>query len=120
MVSHDDWSQWLKTLNMALLRESPSPAIRACSQLTAITPGIGRTLFNAAFLSCWPELNYHQQDDLINTLERVLRVPDQSPEVSQTILNLEEFMAHMDKVSLLIFCFYINLLFSISSEFHFM
>ncbi|CAH8510940.1 unnamed protein product [Schistosoma margrebowiei] len=99
MVSHDDWSQWLKTLNMALLRESPSPAIRACSQLTAITPGIGRTLFNAAFLSCWPELNYHQQDDLINTLERVLRVPDQSPEVSQTILNLEEFMAHMDKYS---------------------
>ncbi|TNN10640.1 Serine/threonine-protein kinase tor [Schistosoma japonicum] len=99
MVSRDDWTQWLKTLNMALLRESPSPAIRACSQLTAITPGIGRTLFNAAFLSCWPELNYHQQDDLINTLERVLRVPDQSPDVSQTILNLEEFMAHMDKYS---------------------
>nr|CAH8842728.1 unnamed protein product [Trichobilharzia regenti] len=99
MVSRDDWTQWLKTFNMALLRESPSPAIRACSQLTAITPGIGRTLFNAAFLSCWPELNYRQQDDLINTLERVLRIPDQSPEVSQTILNLEEFMAHMDNHS---------------------
>ncbi|VDP89892.1 unnamed protein product [Echinostoma caproni] len=101
IVSRDDWDQWLKTLTTALLRESPSPAIRACSQLTAIAPVIGRTLFNAAFVSCWPELTPPQQDSLISTLELVLRVPDQSPDVSQTILNLEEFMAHVDKVSCL-------------------
>ncbi|THD24250.1 Serine/threonine-protein kinase mTOR [Fasciola hepatica] len=97
IVSRDDWDQWLKTLTTALLRESPSPAIRACSQLTAIAPVIGRTLFNAAFVSCWPELTPPQQDSLISTLEWVLRVADQSPDVSQTILNLEEFMAHVDK-----------------------
>ncbi|CAL8095011.1 unnamed protein product [Calicophoron daubneyi] len=99
MASRDDWDQWLKTLTTTLLRESPSPAIRACSQLSAISPVIGRILFNAAFVSCWPQLTIQQQDDLINTLELVLRVSDQSPEVSQTILNLEEFMAHVDKYS---------------------
>lgn len=105
IVSRDDWDQWLKTLTTALLRESPSPAIRACSQLTAIAPVIGRTLFNAAFVSCWPELTPPQQDSLVSTLEWVLRVADQSPDVSQTILNLEEFMAHVDKVGFFPFLF---------------
>lgn len=97
----EDWHLWLKTLSIALLRESPSPAIRACSRLTAIAPQISRLLFNASFMSCWKELRDAEQDDLINTLEAVLRLPSaatQSREVSQVILNLEEFMAHADKV----------------------
>lgn len=98
-ASRDDWNQWLKSLTTVLLRESPSAAIQACSQLTAITPQIGRILFNAAFMSCWPELTDLQQDNLISTLHQVLRVPQQSPEVVNTVLNLREFMAHVDKVS---------------------
>ncbi|KAF7259839.1 hypothetical protein EG68_02702 [Paragonimus skrjabini miyazakii] len=99
LMNRDDWDQWLKTLTTTLLRESPNPAIRACSQLISVTPTIGRTLFNAAFVSCWPELTAPQQDALINKLEQVLLMSDQSPEVSQAILNLEEFMAHVDKYS---------------------
>ncbi|VDN98774.1 unnamed protein product [Rodentolepis nana] len=98
----EDWHLWLKTLSIALLRESPSPAIRACSRLTAIAPQISRLLFNASFMSCWKELRDAEQDDLINTLESVLRLPSaaaQSREISQVILNLEEFMAHADKFS---------------------
>uniref|UniRef100_A0A5K3EUT4 Serine/threonine-protein kinase TOR n=5 Tax=Mesocestoides corti TaxID=53468 RepID=A0A5K3EUT4_MESCO len=102
LVNPDDWNQWLKTLSVALLRESPSPAIRACARLTAIAPQISRRLFNAAFMSCWKELRDAEQDDLINTLESVLRLPSsasQAREISQAILNLEEFMAHADKFS---------------------
>ncbi|VUZ45446.1 unnamed protein product, partial [Hymenolepis diminuta] len=98
----EDWHMWLKTLSIALLRESPSPAIRSCSRLTAIAPQISRLLFNASFMSCWKELLDAEQDDLINTLESVLRLPSaatQSREISQVILNLEEFMAHADKFS---------------------
>ncbi|VEL17440.1 unnamed protein product [Protopolystoma xenopodis] len=100
IVSREDWGQWLRQLGTALIRESPSPAIRACSPLTGLTPVITRTLFNAAFVSCWPQLTDPQQDDLISTLEGVLRVSDQLTEVSQTVLNLEEFTAHVDKVCL--------------------
>lgn len=57
-------------------------------------------------MSCWKELLDAEQDDLINTLESVLRLPSaatQSREISQVILNLEEFMAHADKVSTFLF-----------------
>ncbi|KAL5111824.1 Serine/threonine-protein kinase mTOR [Taenia crassiceps] len=102
LTSPEDWSLWLKALSVSLLRESPSPAIRACARLTTIAPQISRRLFNAAFMSCWKELRDAEQDDLINTLENVLRLPSsasQSREISQVILNLEEFMAHADKFS---------------------
>ncbi|CDS40303.1 FKBP12 rapamycin complex associated protein [Echinococcus multilocularis] len=102
LSSPEDWNLWLKTLSVSLLRESPSPAIRACARLTTIAPHVSRRLFNAAFMSCWKELRDAEQDDLINTLENVLRLPSsasQSREISQVILNLEEFMAHADKFS---------------------
>ena len=101
-MSPEDWNLWLKTLSVAFLRESPSPAIRACARLTTIAPQISRRLFNASFMSCWKELRDAEQDDLINTLETVLRLPSstsQLREISQVILNLEEFMDHADKVS---------------------
>lgn len=36
------------------------------------------------------------QDELMNSLEQALTIPD-LPEISQTILNLAEFMEHCDK-----------------------
>lgn len=57
-----------------------------------------RDLFNAAFVSCWTELTDALQQELIRTLEQALMVPD-LPEITQTILNLAEFMDHCDKVS---------------------
>lgn len=57
-----------------------------------------RDLFNAAFLSCWSELNEVQQDELVDAIENALRAPDVPPEVTHTLLNLAEFMEHTDKV----------------------
>ena len=56
-----------------------------------------RDLFNAAFVSCWAELPEQQQDELVRCLEQALR-PQNIPEITQTILNLAEFMEHCDKV----------------------
>lgn len=75
--------------------------IRSCWALAQTYPPLSRDLFNAAFVSCWTELTPSLQLELIHTLERALMVPD-LPEITQTILNLAEFMEHCEKVSLFI------------------
>lgn len=60
-------------------------------------PSVVRDLFNAAFLSCWSELSEDQQDELIRSIELALTSQDIA-EVTQTLLNLAEFMEHSDKV----------------------
>ena len=57
-----------------------------------------RHLFNAAFMSCWTELDEGQQDELVGCIGKALKAPDVPPEVTHTLLNLAEFMEHTDKV----------------------
>ena len=70
---------------------------RSCWALAQTYSQLPRDLFNAAFVSCWTELSESLQNDLIRSLEQALMVPD-LPEITQTILNLAEFMEHCDKV----------------------
>lgn len=51
-------------------------------------------------MSCWSELNEDQQDELIRSIELALTSQDIA-EVTQTLLNLAEFMEHSDKVKTL-------------------
>ncbi|PNF25178.1 Serine/threonine-protein kinase mTOR, partial [Cryptotermes secundus] len=95
-VSKDDWLEWLRRLSIELLKESPSPALRSCWALAQTYSQLPRDLFNAAFVSCWTELSESLQNELIQSLEQALMVPD-LPEITQTILNLAEFMEHCDK-----------------------
>ncbi|KAL1494336.1 hypothetical protein ABEB36_009951 [Hypothenemus hampei] len=95
-VSKDDWLEWLKGLSLELLKQSPIPALRSCLPLAQTYSQLPRDLFNAAFVSCWTELNVQMQKELIGCLEEALSVPD-VPEITQTILNLAEFMEHCDR-----------------------
>nr|AFH08795.1 Tor [Schmidtea mediterranea] len=99
MISSDDWIQWLKNFSISLVKESPSNAIRSCSNLGGCTGVLSKALFNASFVSCWPELTDTQQDNLIATLESILNECP-STEVSQAVLNLEEFMTHCERMKL--------------------
>ena len=56
VVTKDDWNEWMHRLSVELMKESPSHALRACMSLVDIYQPLARELFNAAFLSCWPEL----------------------------------------------------------------
>lgn len=56
VVQKDDWVEWMQKLSVELMRESPSPALRACMTLVDTHPPLAKELFNAAFLSCWTEL----------------------------------------------------------------
>ncbi|KAK6628142.1 hypothetical protein RUM43_001953 [Polyplax serrata] len=98
-VSKDDWLEWLRRLSIELLKESPSPALKSCWALAQTYSQLPRDLFNAAFVSCWTELNDSLQKELIQSLEQALLVPD-LPELTQTILNLAEFMDHCDNKAL--------------------
>lgn len=95
-VSKDDWLEWLKGLSIEFLKVSSSPALRSCGALAETYTQLPRDLFNASFVSCWTELTEPLQQELIRILEQALRVPD-LPEITQTILNLAEFMEHCDK-----------------------
>ncbi|WAR26259.1 MTOR-like protein [Mya arenaria] len=94
--SKEDWMEWLRKLSIELLKESPSPALRSCWALAQSYNPLARDLFNAAFVSCWTELTEEQQDELINSLEQAL-TSQEIPEITQTLLNLAEFMEHCDK-----------------------
>ncbi|CAG9773619.1 unnamed protein product [Ceutorhynchus assimilis] len=95
-VSKDDWSEWLRGLSLELLTQSPIPALRSCLPLAQTYSQLPRDLFNAAFVSCWTELSEQMQKELIDCLQQALTVPD-LPEITQSILNLAEFMEHCDK-----------------------
>lgn len=36
ITTRDDWDDWMRRVSVELLRESPSPALRACSQLAQV------------------------------------------------------------------------------------
>ena len=59
--SKEDWFEWIRRLGVELLKESPAPALRACSVLAALNYPLARELFNAAFVSCWAELDEMMQ-----------------------------------------------------------
>src|SRR5690606_26409086 len=93
----EEWTSWLQQLYVILLRESPSIALRACSPLAQEYEQLPKDLFNAAFLSCWNELNDKQRDYLARALEKALTGCSSSPELIYTLLNLAEFLEHTDQ-----------------------
>ncbi|GAA5903699.1 hypothetical protein JCM6882_003390 [Rhodosporidiobolus microsporus] len=94
----DDWREWLKRLSVQLLKSSPSHTLRACANLAEVYPPLARDLFNAAFVSCWTELYDQYQEELVRAIQTALASPTLPPELTQTLLNLAEFMEHDDKV----------------------
>ena len=79
---------------MQLLREAPSPALRACADLAQAYPPLAGELFHASFVSCWFELNDQYQDNLVRSLETAFRSETIPQEILVTLLNLAEFMEH--------------------------
>lgn len=68
---------------------------RACVALAHNYSQLLRDLFNAAFVSCWTELDKTARTELANALEQALTAPD-APELAHTVLNLAEFMEHCE------------------------
>jgi FKBP12-rapamycin complex-associated protein len=95
--TREDWQEWIRRFSVELLKESPSPALRACASLAGIYQPLAKDLFNAAFVSCWTELYDQYQEELVRSIEKALTSPNIPPEILQILLNLAEFMEHDDK-----------------------
>ena len=91
--SRDDWDEWMRRFAIQLLREAPSPALRASSSLAHAYQPLARELFSAAFACCWKELSGSYRADLVGALKTAF-VADISPEILQALLNLAEFMEY--------------------------
>jgi tetratricopeptide (TPR) repeat protein len=89
-----DWVEWIRRLKTELLRESPSPSLRACYSLASSYLPLAHELFHAAFVSCWYELSDSYQDSLVRALQVAFHANTMSPEHLQSLLNLAEFMEH--------------------------
>jgi serine/threonine-protein kinase mTOR len=92
-ASRDDWDEWMRRLGIQLLREAPSPALRATASLAHAYQPLARELFSAAFASCWKDLSEPYRVNLVHALKTAF-VADVSPEILQVLLNLAEFMEH--------------------------
>ncbi|TPX74745.1 adenosylmethionine---8-amino-7-oxononanoate transaminase [Chytriomyces confervae] len=88
----EDWIEWMRKLNFEFLKESPQPYIRMCAAVAQYYPPLARSLFNAAFVSCWPKLYFQIQDDLVVAVGTAINSPEFPPDILQTWLNLAEFM----------------------------
>ena len=99
--SREDWDEWMRRFAIQLLREAPSPSLRAAASLAHAYQPLARELFSAAFVCCWKELSEPYKADLIHALETAFHA-DVSPEILQTLLNLAEFMEHDSSTDLLI------------------
>ena len=93
-TTREDWDEWMRRFAVQLLREAPSPALRACADLSQAYPPLARELFYAAFVSCWFELIDQYQENLVRSLETAFQSETIPPEILQTLLNLAEFMEH--------------------------
>ncbi|KAL9647121.1 hypothetical protein ABK040_004838 [Willaertia magna] len=93
-ATKEDWTEWIRGFSIELLKESPSPALRNCAELSQVYYPLAKELFNAGFISCWSELGPAEQSDVVRALELAFSSPDLPPEVLQTLLNLAEFMEH--------------------------
>ncbi|ORX73348.1 ARM repeat-containing protein [Linderina pennispora] len=96
-VTKEDWLGWLNQFGVELLQQSPSPALRACSNLAFKHPRLNSDLFNAAFVSCWTELTGQYQQEIITALQDVASNEKVPADILQTILSLAEYMERDEK-----------------------
>ncbi len=95
--TREDWNEWLRRFSIELLRESPSPALRACLSLAQEHSPVVQKLFDPAFASCWSELPDPAKEDFLKCFTRALTSPSIPLEVTQRLLNLAEFMEHGER-----------------------
>ena len=79
----DDWNEWMRRLSVELLRESPSPSLRACAPVAQMHAPLARRLFQVGFLACWSELIPSSRDALISCLELAFTSPATPSELLQ-------------------------------------
>ncbi|OHT06128.1 PIKK family atypical protein kinase [Tritrichomonas foetus] len=75
--------QWLEELCVLVVVNSPSIAIRACSQVIGQSQAFRQELFPIAFLSCWKSASSTDQQNFSSTVKMILDFENIDPQVIQ-------------------------------------
>eukprot|EP00760_Papus_ankaliazontas_P008792 PhM_4_TR13928/c0_g1_i1/m.100474/K07203/MTOR, FRAP, TOR; serine/threonine-protein kinase mTOR len=95
--SAEHWPFWLNQVSMELIRESPSPAFRACVALAQSHMPLAQELFNPAFMSCYQlQMDQNTRELVLGYLRDALQSRTIPVEVLQVLLNLSEYMSLYD------------------------
>lgn len=97
LKTKETWIEWFRKFSIELLKESPSPALRACSSLVTIPYSLPKELFNISFARCWEELSTDSQNVLADSLCAALSSRENPPDIHQSLLSLVEFMERNGK-----------------------
>ena len=84
--------EWLRSFILAVISNSPSESIRACSSLATSYYPLALKLFNAAFLSCWLEISEKGKRQITNSFNDLLHAADNYENVAHEIIKVIFFM----------------------------
>lgn len=89
--------QWLRSLALALISNSPSDAIRACTNLVTSYYPLALKLFNPAFLSCWNEISEHGKQTIAESFRQLIIANENYESVMKILNDLIVFMNKIEK-----------------------
>ncbi|CAD8184910.1 unnamed protein product [Paramecium octaurelia] len=90
----EEWQEWMRNTSVELLKLSPFLVLSPCSSIAEMYQTLAYELFNIAFDSAWYFLNDKHKELMVQYLVRVIKADNIPLQISQTILNLAEFMQH--------------------------
>ncbi|KAJ2349704.1 phosphatidylinositol kinase- protein kinase tor1, partial [Coemansia sp. RSA 2671] len=88
----ENWDDWMNKFSVELIRQSSSPALRACLGLAPKHPKLSGELFNAAFISCWNEISAEHRQGIANMFQEIAQLPDMSADILKSMLRLADLM----------------------------
>ena len=95
--THDDWAEWMRRFSVELLRESPSPALRACAPVAQLHAPLARRLFQVGFMACWEALSRESRESLAQSLEYALTSPSTPTDILHILLALAEYLERHER-----------------------
>ena len=87
--------QWMRSLVLATISNSPSNQIRACSSIATSYYPLAIKLFNCAFLSCWDEISEQGKQTIIESFRQLMLSEENYESIIRELYSLFVFM---DKV----------------------
>jgi len=95
-TTKDDWLEWSRRISVELLRQSPSPALRACAPVAQMHAPLARRLFQVSFIAAWSELSASSRESIVQSIELAFLSPSTPTEILQELLALAEYMERHD------------------------
>ncbi|OHS98186.1 PIKK family atypical protein kinase [Tritrichomonas foetus] len=89
--------QWMRSLVLAVISNSPSDPIRACSSLVSSYYPLALKLSNSAFLSCWTFISEQGKQTIIETFKQLLLAPENYEGVMRELYGLLVFMDKIER-----------------------